>query len=454
MKPTFFNKVMFPILDSCNGTKVSKYLNFLRESQWWSLEKLHEYQNQKLRKVIRIAYANCSYYRKILDERGLTPKDFQTVDDLKKLPVLTKQIIKNNYAGIMNKQYAENELRTNFSSGTTGRKTKFYLTKDQDSWRWATRYRMWEWAGYSVGSSYLNIACHPPETIMQKVYSFLFKRSYAPFYECNASSAAGYNSELIENIINMLKKGKSDFIVGYALATYLVARYIKENKTKNIQLKAIITHAESLFPHQREYIEHYFQCPVFDYYGMGGEGVHIAAECNAHEGYHIAMEDVIVEFLRSSEAAPEGEIANVVITQLNNHGFPLIRYKTSDVASWTSRKCSCGRALPLIASIIGRESSIVKTPNRVFLSALYFSELMEKFSGINDFQVIQKNPEKIAIKIVKDHGFDLENSSKIIKEIDSKTKNTVKVSIEYSDSIPLANSGKKHLVLSEVPFEN
>lgn len=450
MKKHLITQSIFPLLDYINGTRISRHTNFLRESQWWSFDKLQAYQNEKLKVLVETACRQVPFYRKLFADYGLTANDIQTVADLKKLPVLTKQTIQENLSTLINPQYPKNDLFVNTTSGSTGPPALFYLTTEQDSWRWATRYRFWEWAGYSIGDPFINVTWHPPDSIKKRIYNFLFRRTLAFFYNTERSFTGQIENDIFENFIKLLQQQKSDFLLSYPSATYLAAQYIKRENIKGIRLKAILTQSESLLPHHRKFIEEVFQCPVFDYYGMGGEGFHIAGECEARQGYHIAMEDVVVEFLKDGQPAAEGEMAHVVTTPLHNSGFPMLRYDTGDLASFTNRKCKCGRELPLIDTICGRQSDVVVTPNGHFLSTLYFSELLENVPGVEDFQMVQKEPEAIKVILVENSKYTPKQAEQIKQAIQQTTENDLLITIEYTDSIPLTKAGKKRRVISDV----
>ncbi len=126
--------------------------NFLEKSQWWSKERLEEYQMQQLEKLLNHAYNNVPYYKKVFNERGLKPKDIQDFDDLKKIPYLTKEIIRNNLEDLIARNYPRSKLQYCTTGGSTGIPMCFYVEKNMTSAKeWAFMLTQWNRIGFRLG---------------------------------------------------------------------------------------------------------------------------------------------------------------------------------------------------------------------------------------------------------------------------------------------------------------
>lgn len=131
IKNTWTKFVPFPYV---YGLEFADFYRFLMKSQWWPKEKLEEFQNQRLRKIIEHAYDNVPYYRKIFDVRGLRPKDIQCKEDLRKLPILTKEDLRKNFNELMAKDFEKFKPILSHTSGSTGIPMKYYLDKNNFIW--------------------------------------------------------------------------------------------------------------------------------------------------------------------------------------------------------------------------------------------------------------------------------------------------------------------------------
>ena len=122
--------IMAPVLDFSRGTKTMKCLKELEKSQWWSRDSILELQNQRLRQLVKHAYDNVPYYRRIFDERAIKPDDIESSEDLVKLPVLTKRLIRSNFDSLQAKGFPSKEIIPNSTAGSTGEPLWLHSTKD------------------------------------------------------------------------------------------------------------------------------------------------------------------------------------------------------------------------------------------------------------------------------------------------------------------------------------
>ena len=146
----YSEKISLPISDLITGRQIGRYLKLLRQSQFWSAEKLREFQNARLRKLIVHVYYNVPFYREIFDRLNLTPEDIQTVADLKKLPILDKSDIREGIRSksLLDKTARIQDLEKNNSSGSTGEPLQFYLDRRAASIQKAKAIRNWQWMDF------------------------------------------------------------------------------------------------------------------------------------------------------------------------------------------------------------------------------------------------------------------------------------------------------------------
>ena len=147
----FFKSVIFPVMEHILTRNIQKYYHELIKSQWLPPEKITELQNKKLRSLIRHAYEKIPYYHREFKKRNIFPDDIRTINDLKKLPYLTKDIIRENFSDLFDRNLIGKNTRLNQTSGSTGEPMRYYLTLDGLSISWAAGYRGWNWGGYELG---------------------------------------------------------------------------------------------------------------------------------------------------------------------------------------------------------------------------------------------------------------------------------------------------------------
>lgn len=412
-----------------NGTSIQKKLLFLEKSQYWNRKKIGEYQNKRLRELIKHAYKNVPYYKKLFDKLGIKPSDIQTRKDLKKIPVLTKSIIKENFNDLRAVNYFRRSYPT-YTSGSTGSPMVFFQTKEDFSWIWAAEFRSWKKAGYQLGDRYTKFSLNPRKKLSKKIQDIIMRCHYI-----YSSKLSGNDiKKEIDNII----KSKSEYIYGYTSTISIIAKYMEENNI-SIKMKGVFTFGDQMTPQYRRMIQKVFKTKVYDSYGCGGEGLNIAFECEKGK-YHINDELVIVE----------SEHKDAIITSLNNYAMPLIRYKPNDLIT-LGGKCNCGRNLLILKNLEGRSTDIVVCPNGNKLVVHFFTILFEHLNGIKEFKIIQKDKRIIDIQLVTDKAINKrEIERKISSHIKKYAGEKLKIKYTYLEDIPVDKNGKRKIIENKI----
>ena len=446
-------KILLPVNDLIEGTSVSRNLNFLSKSQWWSPRQLQRYQDLRLRMLINHAYSNVQYYNKMFKSLGLKPSDIKGVSDLKKLPILTKDEIRKNPESFLATNTPPKSLICGATSGSSGNVFEYYIDKNVRSISRATGLRGWEFAGYKVGDKIVTIA---GSSLIPKNISFHTKIRFGLSRNLPISSY-GLNSERIPSIIKEIQHFNPRFIRGYPSSISLLAKYVLNHNDKPIGLSGVMTTAETLSQSQREIISSAFNCEVFDQFGCFDGGAN-ANECNHHCGYHISMERSVHEFTDNSgtPVAP-GENGSIILTDLWNYAMPLIRYDAGDMGRPIDELCSCGRGLPLIRQITGRTIEQIVLSDEVCIPGLLLTDIFEHdciASAVHDYQIIQEKINKFTINIVKSEHFSPMIWYEIEKYIKGHLGNEADISYNFLDTIPRTIANKRRIVISKVRPRN
>lgn len=432
-----------PLSDLVLHTKIHQEFNFLEKSQWWSYKKIQDYQNKKLRNLVTYSYNNVPYYHQTFKEMGLHPTDIKTTEDLEKIPILTKEIVRKNISDMVPKNQSLNNLILGQSSGSTGEPFKYYSDKRSYSCLWANHYRGWKWAGYNFGDPYVKLSLNPRTNFKKTIQDRMLNCLY--LYALNVDEYT------LSTYIEQIKKYNPKIIRGYASLLYLVARYMQEHNIDDIKPRSVLSTGDILFDNYRELIESQFNCKVYD--GYGGDGIAGAFECEKHEGYHIPSECTIFEFVKDGENVAADERGEIILTNLTNYGMPFLRYKIGDVGIPSDGLCSCGRGLPLMDKIEGRDTDIISTPTGKYLIVHFFTALFEYIEGVDQFQVVQNKIDKITIKIVKNSAFTQDDLDHIENTIQTNAGEDVSINVEFVKSIPVSQSGKRRFVISNVKLQ-
>lgn len=435
--------IAFPLNDILKGTDSVNYSRTLEKTQWLSPSQIARIQEEKLHALIVHAYDNVPYYRRTLDKLKLTPGDIRSINDLSKIPILTKEIIRENSSDIISKIHSSNKMRF-LSGGTTGEPLVSYKDKFAISCGMGAAYRGWSWGSYSMGDRYAMLWRSPETSAAFSNYSKRFVnlvRRNLFLYAFDLSDETLYNHAV------QLRKFKPKVMRISPSGGYALAEFLKRKNIDDIHPTSILSTAEKLYDFQRRSIESQFGCRIFDSYGSN-EIRSIAFECEEHNGYHISAENLIVEFIRDEESVASGELGEIVITDLTNYAMPFIRYKIGDVGRSSDEICPCGRGLPLIKSVEGRISDLIITPNRRTLTGSFFVELLSKFEFIKQFQVLQETESELNLSVICKDGtsdYELQCLSKYVHENTDK----MKIVIKRVNTISPAKSGKLQLTISK-----
>jgi len=417
---------------------------FIKKSQWWDSEKILEYQTNKLKELVHHSYNNVPYYKKLFDSIGLKPKDIQSLEDIKKIPFLTKKIIRENIKELKARNYPEHKFELSWTGGSTGFPMHFYC--ERGTWLAilnAYGKLMLEW----IGCSYLdkNVLI----TGRNKPYrSQLFGRMLvlSSFY---------MNEEYMTRFIHKIRRLKPKYINSYPSAITILSKFIKKNNLELIpNLEKIICHAETLYEWQRNLVESTFKCKIHQQYGLR-EQTTLGCTCEHSDYFHIFPENGILELVdkNGNYLSKEGEIGEIVGTGFNTGIFPFIRYKTEDMGIHTNKKCSCGRSYPLIKRIEGRLQDFVisKTGKLVPFTRLHHL-VAESSSSVEECQFYQDVEGVIILNIVKSKSYSDYDTKKIESGFDKIFGNKLKIEVKFVDHIPLTDRGKYRFLIQKLPI--
>ncbi len=408
---------------------------YQKEIETMSYEEIKAHQNSLICKQIKHVYENVPYYKNLMDKKGVTPDDIKTVDDLYKLPFLTKSDLREAYPyGLLAKPLSEC-VRIHSTSGTTGKRViAFYTQHDIDIWE-------------DCCARAIMAAGGTKEDVVQVCYGYGLFTGGAGLHGGShkvGSLTLPMSSGNTERQIQFMTDLQSTMLC----CTPSYAAYIGETLKEmgytpdDISLKAGIFGAEPWTEEMRRDIENTLGIKAYDIYGlteMCGPGV--AFECSEQKGMHINEDHFIAEIIDpdTGEVLPEGSKGELVFTCLDKEAFPLIRYRTRDICVLTREKCSCGRTHVRMLKPTGRSDDmlIIRGVN-VFPSQIETVLLEQGYSPNYRIEVDRENNTDtldIYVELPSEHFSDT------VREISAKEKE-----LASSMKTTLGINPKMHLV--------
>lgn len=328
---------------------------FQPEIETASREKILDIQNEKLVKQVRHVYDNVKYYRDLMDAKGVKPDDIKSVDDIKKLPFLSKEDLRIAYPYGLLGTDLKNCVRIHSTSGTTGKRVvAFYTQHDIDLWEECCARAIVAAGGTS-------------EDVCQVCYGYGLFTGGSGLHGgshkvgCLTLPMSSGNTE--RQIQFMMDLGATILCCTPSYAAYLGESLAEAGyKPEDNKLKAGIFGAEPWTEEMRRSIEKSLGIKAYDIYGLtetSGPGV--AFECEAQNGMHINEDHFYAEIIDpdTGEVLPDGEKGELVFTSLDKEAFPLLRYRTRDICILSREKCACGRTHVKMTKPMGRSDDMM-----------------------------------------------------------------------------------------------
>ncbi len=412
-----------------------------------SREEIEKYQFQKLKTLLVHCEKNVPFYKKRLRENNFSAGHFSRIDQLRDIPPLTREDLQNNFGDIIADNYRKRKLYSGSSGGSTGE--PIYYRKDSRaiSAGQAAHLLGWSLSGWKMSMKGLHIWGNP--VTVNDEWARLSSRLKAKMFRHHKFPAYTLNDGLkLQELYQLINKQKYDYLDGYTNAIYHFAGFLKDNglSFKN-KIKYVLTTAENLHEFQRNTIEETI-APVYDTYGCS-EINSIAYECSECGSYHIMDPHVYVEF--GIKVDPSG-ISELLITDLDNLAFPLVRYQNKDLGvPIIEDEPECSIKFSRMAAISGRETDLIKLRNGGILSVPSFfgSMLLKKVSGIKQYQIEKVRDDLIHINLVKTGKFSQDDMNIIQSALKEYINDRIRYEIRFVDKIAVAKNGKFKLVIDK-----
>ncbi len=450
MRLKFFDsilgKIAYTAWDTKEGGARLNECAKLKEQQYWSDEQINALQTAKFNSLITHAYNTSKWYKKVIDNIGISLGNPLSLDDLARFPVTTKIDIREHTQDFISSKYNPETMPKAKTGGSTGVSLNLFFDEHCQKLRNGAQIFADSFSGWKPGIRIAAVWGNPPvaKTLKQRVRAFLLDRMiYLDTMDLNTNS--------MNSFVVRWRSFQPEMIFGHSHSIYIFAKFIIEQNIKDLRPKGIVATSMMLLDHEREIIETAFQCKVSNRYGCEEVGL-IAVECEKHQGMHINTSHIILECLdENNQPVAPGNAGKLIITDLNNFGMPLIRYRVEDVGVLSAQKCSCGRSTPLLERLEGRVADFLKKPDGGQVAGVSLVErTLTKIPGIEQMQLVQEQLHEILINRVKGPEYTPNTDDQLIAEFREVFDASVNLIINDVEKIPQEKSGKYRFSICKI----
>lgn len=419
-----------------------------RKRERFDLDIWERYITAQLQSVLTSAFEHAPHYQQTWSGVTLSQLGRFTLPDLPSLPVLEKQVARDNPLGLLLGGKPQPKHLIFHTSGSTGTPVKTYWLPSEMQRSLAMREtRSCGWA---------NVSFKIPRATFSGRMVEPDPESKGPFYRFNMAEKQVYFSafhlrpETASFYVQALKDHGIQWMTGYSNSFYQLASMILDQRLKAPPIRAVITTSEKVTPEMREVIEHAFSTKVYEEYGTV-EDVFYVCECE-HGRKHINPDAGIIEIVdEQMRPVKPGTMGEVLATGFIRPSQPFVRYRVGDLAIMDDQPCPCGRNLPVLSEIVGRLEDTVYAPD---------GRRMVRFHGIfvnqphvREGQIIQEKIDLIRVLVVPKDGFDGHDRQDIINRIQQRLTPQMNVQIELVDNIKRTASGKFKAVVCNLSLQ-
>lgn len=434
--------IILPIAEKLIGVCSTKWLKQIQSMSIWTPEQVTTWQNEHLQKLVRHVYEHTVYYRRIFDDLGLTPKDIQTIEDLKKIPIINKEIAIAHHDEIVPDNLSSFRYRVRRTGGTTGEPMQYFI--DENTWGYTSAAKLYAWmtTSYRYGDKFVamgsaSLFAKKP-SLPRRIYDLI--RNEFPLNTVNLTD------ELCEKYIAFIKKHKIRYIYGYTASIYVFTTYVAKHQIDLKQIEVVFTTSENLTDAYRELIEKTYDCRVMDCYGANDAGMN-AYEINPHK-YHVGY-NVLCEIINPIEE----NTGSLLTTNLLNYTFPLLRYQFGDEVEILPVVDSKEYNGQVLHRILGRTSDVMRLENGHNMTATGFSMIIQEFDIVAfSFNKTGVNEVTLKVQPIKEK-YNTQQEYEIRKTIQRYIGDDATLIIEYVEQFEPLKNGKRRYFMNNIDME-
>lgn len=363
-----------------------------------------------------------------MNKAKVKPSDIKSVEDLHKIPILTKSEVQRNFNSLLSREISMKRCRKEETSGSTGMPLTIITEKKASYVLTANTLRHYvENGGKLFRDRYVLLISRRLSNERTRLGSFLWHLGIF-------RRATMCTQDRLEDIFDRLVCFGPDVIKSYPSFLVLLAREL-EKSGNIIHPRLIFGSGELLDAWSRKLINSKFEIEMLDIYGCTEAG-DIAWECSEHVGYHMNMDLVVTEFAKDGEHVTVEETGEIILTPLWNYVMPLIRYRVGDAGALSSECCPCGRGLPLMKVLEGRFEDFIILPSGRIISPMGTLRYFEDIKGIDEYMIIQEKKDSFILQLVLKEGYNDEIFPQLRDRFIKGFGEDVTINFKVVDSIP------------------
>jgi phenylacetate-CoA ligase len=431
--------MLLPAYDRVRGRQYVDRRTFLEHSQWWSAERVREFQWSELKKLLAHVFASVPYLREKYRAAGIALEDLRSWDDFRRLPALSRAEVNAHGPELCSTAY-KGKLLPHATGGSTGVPTRFFRTYESYDWRTAAKDRAYSWTGWRLGEPALYLWGAPVGSVSWR--QALKTRAYEAVHRQAIVNTFSQDDTLWNDVWSRASKFRPVLIVGYVSSLEAFAAYLGRTKRTIPGVACAIAAAEPLHEDARARIEAGLGVPLSNTYGSR-EFMSIGAECECRNGLHVNAENLIVEPRDDDDDWP----SELLITDLHNYGMPFVRYESGDLGRMARSSCGCGRGLPRLEAVEGRVVDALRTAGGRTVPGEFFPHLLKDIPELAQYRVAQESLDRLVISAVLTRPLS-ERSRKLLRgEIDKVFGPGTICEIQPVTHIPALKSGKRRVTV-------
>lgn len=437
--------VVWPAAPNPRSASLLAILFQLEHSQWLSPAELATRQSAQLEQLVGHAYRTVPYYRRCIDQLGLDPNTIAERDRWSQLPVLTRTEVQAAGDELLSTDVpkAHGQISTLMTSGSSGTPVVVRGTGlTRAIWQALTlREHLWHRRDFKLsfaGIRYVRAgtARYPAgEKLVDWGSATHGVVATGPAYLLNIESS-------IEEQAEWLMRVNPHYLLTYPSVLSGLAEHFKDKPGALPNLREVRTFGEIVDPALRALAPQAWNVKLIDMYSSQENG-YIALQCPDTENYHVQSESILVEVIdEQGQACQSGEVGRIVVTSLHNFAMPLLRYDIGDYAEVGDR-CPCGRGLPVLRRILGRQRNLLTLPNGDRRWPLFGEgEGLERLPPIRQFQVVQHSVDRVEVKVVCNDPLNDSDKQAIKHYVQITLGHPFQVEVNQVQAIPRHPTGK------------
>ncbi len=440
--------MVWPALPPQSDINAFALLFQLEQSQWWSADDIFRQQLRQAQILAVFAARNVPFYKSRLGDLRANEPGALTAGMWRRLPILSRAEVQEAgqalYTPEMPKKHGRRLIYV--TSGSTGRPVRIVGTALAQQFRQALRLRgnLWHKRDYAGKAVAIQRLGDGQRRLMQSGQRVGWARGY-PTGPMLYRDIAGP----IDDHLAWLAAENPDYLITYATSARAFAERAAETGLEIPGLKQVETNGEPVGPEVREACRKAWGVPVVDTYSAREVGP-IGLQCPDHAHYHVQAESVLVEILDDDGApCPPGAVGRMVITPLHNFATPLIRYEIGDMAE-PGAPCPCGRGLPVITRVLGRERNMVTLPDGVRTMVQLDGAALGRIEPVRQIQMVQRTLDEIEVRLVVSRELERPELVRLRNVLVKGLGHPFALRVSYVAEIPRAASGKYEDFRSEI----